>query len=228
MLSNCYTTSCFAVRPGADHQTCEYVMGFFPKNETYFDQLTAFVRTIHKGAVLFAQLFGDFGRNAVYAEQIKQVERECDQHSATIIEPLNTSFITPLDREDIYILATELDDIMDMINEMARLTVIYRVKASTPAAAELAGLLQEAVAELDHAFAGLKNRQNVRAHIDRIREIEERGDVASQNAIGQLFAEEQDPVEIIKWLKLYEEMEDGLDRCKKVAKMVAGIMVKNA
>src|SRR5690606_8594232 len=132
------------------------------------------------------------------------------------------------DREDIYTLATELDDIMDMINEMARLTVLYRVKAGTPAATDLARMLQEAVAELERAFAGLKSRENVRPHIDRIRDLEEQGDRVSQDAIQRLFTHEQDPIEIIKWLKIYEEMDTGLDRCKKVAKVLAGIVVKNA
>lgn len=203
-------------------------MGIFPRNEKYFDQLNAFVAHIHKGAALFVRLFEDFAQNAAYAEQIKEIERECDQHSAAIIERLNTSFITPLDREDIYTLATELDDIMDMINEMARLTVLYRVKAGTPAATDLARMLQEAVAELERAFAGLKSRENVRPHIDRIRDLEEQGDRVSQDAIQRLFTHEQDPIEIIKWLKIYEEMDTGLDRCKKVAKVLAGIVVKNA
>lgn len=203
-------------------------MGIFPRNEKYFDLLNEFVQHIHKGAVLFVRLFEDFARNAAYAEQIKDIERECDRHSAAIIERLNTSFITPLDREDIYALATELDDIMDMINEMARLTVLYRVKDGTPAATDLARMLQEAVAELGQAFACLKGREDVRPHIDRIRELEERGDRVSQDAIHRLFTQEPDPVEIIKWLKIYEEMDAGLDRCKKVAKVLAGIVVKNA
>lgn len=203
-------------------------MGIFPRNEKYFDKLNLFVRHIHKGAALFVQLFDDFEQKNVYAEQIKEVERECDQHSASIIELLNTSFITPLDREDIYVLATELDDIMDMINEIARLTVLYRIEKITPAAADMAHMLQEAVGELEQIFTGLQKRKNIRAHIDRIREVEERGDRVSQDAIQRLFTEETNPIEVIKWLKIYEEMEDGLDRCKKVAKAVAGIVVKNS
>ena len=203
-------------------------MGLFPRNEKYFDQLNHFVASIHEGAALFVRLFDDFGQKAAYAEQIKEVERECDQHSAAIIERLNSSFITPLDREDLYTLATELDDIMDMINEMARLTVLYRIEQTTPAAAELAHLLQEAVAELEQAFGGLKSRRDVRVNIDRIRAIEERGDKVSQEAIQQLFSNSADPLHVIKWLKIYEEMEDGLDRCKKVTKVLAGIVVKNA
>jgi predicted phosphate transport protein (TIGR00153 family) len=203
-------------------------MGLFPKNEQYFDQLNRFVAHIHKGATLFVRLFEDFAQNRAYAEQIKEIERECDQHSAAIIERLNTSFITPLDREDIYVLATELDDIMDMINEIARLTVLYGIKDATPAATDLARMLEEAVRELEQAFAGLRSRQNVRQHIDKIRHLEERSDRLSQEAIQRLFAEEQNPVEIIKWLKMYEELEAGLDRCKKVAKVLAGIVVKNA
>ncbi len=215
---------CYEIVNRDDHHS----MGFFPRNEKYFEHLNEFVATIRVGAELFVKLFDDFERKLQYAEQIKEVEVACDRHSATIIELLNTSFITPLDREDIYLLATELDDIMDMINEMARLTVLYRIDASTPAAVELARLLQEAVAELEKAFAGLKSRRNVRENIDRIRAVEERGDRVSQEAIQELFSNGSDSLEVIKWLKMYEELEDGLDRCKKVAKVLAGIVVKNA
>ena len=203
-------------------------MGIIPRDEKYFTLLNQLVGQIRKGADLFVKLFNDFSRNAAYAEQIKEVELECDRLSAAIIERLNSTFITPIDREDIYTLATELDDIMDMINDMARLTVLYGVKRGTPAAEQLARTLMDSVVELEKAFAVLETRRGVREHIERIKTLEEEGDRASQSAVQRLFAEEQNPIEVIKWLKIYEEMEAGIDRCKDVAKVLEAIVMKNA
>jgi uncharacterized protein len=203
-------------------------MGLIPREEKYFAMLNQLVGQIRKGADLFVRLFDDIARNATYAEEIKKVEVECDRHSAAIIERLNSTFITPIDREDIYLLATELDDIMDMINDMARLTVLYGVTRATPHAVTLARTLMDSVVELEKMFALLESRKGVRDHIERIKALEEDGDRASQTAIQSLFAEEKDPIEVIKWVKIYEEMEAGIDRCKDVAKVVESVVMKNA
>jgi predicted phosphate transport protein (TIGR00153 family) len=203
-------------------------MPLIPREEKYFAMLNQLVGQIRKGADLFVRLFDDIGKNAAYAEEIKKVEVECDRLSAGIIEKLNSTFITPIDREDIYLLATELDDIMDMVNDMARLTVLYGVTKSTPHAVTLARTLMDSVVELEKMFALLESRKGVRDHIERIKALEEEGDRASQTAIQSLFAEEKNPIEVIKWVKIYEEMEAGIDRCKDIAKVVESVVMKNA
>jgi predicted phosphate transport protein (TIGR00153 family) len=203
-------------------------MPFIPRDEKYFAMLNQLVGEIRKGTDLFVRLFDDIGKNATYAEEIKKVEVECDRISASIVERLNSTFITPIDREDIYLLATELDDIMDMVNDMARLTVLYGVTKSTPHAVQLARTLMDSVVELEKTLALLESRKGVRDHIERIKALEEEGDRASQSAIQSLFADEKDPIEVIKWVKIYEEMEAGIDRCKDVAKVVESIVMKNA
>jgi len=203
-------------------------MPFIPREEKYFGMLNELVGEIRKGADLFVRLFDDISKNVAYSEEIKRVEVECDRLSARIIERLNSTFITPIDREDIYLLATELDDIMDMINDMARLTVLYGVTKSTPPAIELARTLMDSVVELEKTLAVLESKKGVRDHIARIKTLEEDGDRASQSAIQGLFANEKDPIEVLKWLKIYEEMEAGIDRCKDVAKVVESIVMKNA
>ena len=203
-------------------------MPLIPREEKYFSMLNELVGEIRKGADLFVRLFDDISKNVAYSEEIKRVERECDRLSAKIIERLNSTFITPIDREDIYLLATELDDIMDMINDMARLTVLYGVTKSTPPAVELARTLMDSVVELEKTLAVLESKKGVRDHIERIKTLEEEGDRASQSAIQGLFANEKDPIEVLKWLKIYEEMEAGIDRCKDVAKVVESIVMKNA
>jgi predicted phosphate transport protein (TIGR00153 family) len=203
-------------------------MPLIPREEKYFAMLNELVGEIRKGADLFVRLFDEIAKNAAYSEEIKKVERECDRLSAAIVDRLNSTFITPIDREDIYLLATELDDIMDMINDMARLTVLYGVTKSTAPAKQLARTLMDSVIELEKAFSLLESRKGVRDSIDRIKALEEDGDRASQSAIQGLFAEEKDPIELLKWLKIYEEMEAGIDRCKDVAKVVESVVMKNA
>ena len=203
-------------------------MPLIPRDEKYFAMLNQLVGQIRKGTDLFVRLFDDIGKNATYAEEIKKVEVECDRISASIVERLNSTFITPIDREDIYLLATELDDIMDMVNDMARLTVLYGVTKSTPHAVQLARTLMDSVVELEKTLALLESRKGVRDHIERIKALEEEGDRASQSAIQSLFADEKNPIEVIKWVKIYEEMEAGIDRCKDVAKVVESIVMKNA
>jgi uncharacterized protein Yka (UPF0111/DUF47 family) len=117
---------------------------------------------------------------------------------------------------------------MDTINDMARLTVLYGVQKSTPAAMQLARTLMDSIVELEKAFAVFETRKGIREHIERIKALEEDGDRASQGAIQRLFAEEKDPIEVIKWLKIYERMEAAIDRCKDVAKVLEAVIVKNA
>lgn len=203
-------------------------MGLIPRNEKYFAMMSQLAGEIRKGSDLLVRLFDDMAKNEAISEQIKAVELNCDRFSATIVETLNSAFITPIDREDIYLLATELDDIMDMINDMARLTVLYGVSKSTPQAVALARTLMDSVVELEKMFAVLETRKGVREHIERIKSLEEEGDRLSQAAIQGLFANEKDPIEVIKWVKIYEEMEAGIDRCKDVAKVVEAVVMKNA
>lgn len=203
-------------------------MPLIPRDEKYFAMLNQLIGQIRKGADLFVRLFDDIAKNQAYSEEIKKVELECDRISAAIVERLNSTFITPIDREDIYLLATELDDIMDMINDMARLTVLYGVDKGTPQASQLARTLMDSVVELEKALSVLESRKGVRDHIERIKALEEEGDRASQSAIQHLFAEEKDPIQVIKWVKIYEEMEAGIDRCKDVAKVVEAVVMKNA
>lgn len=203
-------------------------MPLIPREEKYFALLNQLVGQVRQGADLFVRLFDDIGRRQEFAEEIKKVELECDRLSAAIIERLNSTFITPIDREDIYLLASELDDIMDTINDVGRTTVLYEIERSTPPIKELARTLMGSVVELEKVFAVLESRKGVREHIERIKALEEDGDRVSQQAIHALFSNETNPIEVIKWIKVYEKMEAAIDRCKDVAKVVEAIVMKHA
>jgi predicted phosphate transport protein (TIGR00153 family) len=203
-------------------------MPLIPRDEKYFEQLNDLMTRIHKGAELLVQLLDDVPNKARYLKSIKDIEHECDRISKGIIERLNSSFITPIDREDIYLLATELDDVMDRINDIALLTVLHGIKEASPAGQKMARILMDAVLELEPAVAALQSRKEVRAHIEKVKAIEEEGDRVWQETVQRLFEEETNAVELIRWMGIYDKMEAAIDRCNDVAKALEGIVVKNA
>lgn len=202
-------------------------MGVLPKDEKYFGMLNQLASQVRQGGELFVRLFDDYQNHPRYGEEIKQIELSCDDLSAKIIQKLNSSFITPIDREDIYLLVTELDDVIDMINDLARRLEIYAVTNPRSDAAEIASLLGEATAEIESAFGLLERHQDLVEHIRRISQLEKRADSLYQDAIRRLFREEKDPIEVIKWMSIYEELENSIDRCKDVSEALEAVIVKN-
>jgi uncharacterized protein len=203
-------------------------MPLIPRDEKYFDLLNQLVAGIHRGADALRRLFDDVPHKADYLKQIKEIEHECDHISGGIIDRLNAAFITPLDREDIYLLATELDDVMDRINDIALLTVLYGIDVCTQPAKELAMILMDVALELEPAVTALRTRSGVRDHIERIKSLEEDGDRVWQSAVQRLFAEEKNPIDLVRWMGIYEKLEAGIDQCKHVAKTLDAVVVKNA
>jgi predicted phosphate transport protein (TIGR00153 family) len=182
---------------------------------------------VREGGEIFAKLFDDFANRAAYSDQIKQIELECDDLAAKITTKLNSSFITPIDREDIYLLTTELDDVIDMINDLARRFDIYAVTAPRAEAAEFARILSRSTVEIEGAFTMLERSQDLGEHCRTIRQLEKRADSLYSDTLRRLFKEEKDPMEVIKWMSILEELENTVDRCKDVAEALEAIVVKN-
>jgi predicted phosphate transport protein (TIGR00153 family) len=202
-------------------------MGLIPREEQYFSLLSQFASMVKKGGEIFLKVFQDFQSHADYAEQIKNVELACDEQAAKITHKLNTSFITPIDREDILLLVTEMDDVIDMITDMARRIDIYDVKVPRPDVIGIAAKLTRATAEIQRAFALLEQHRNVGDPCAAIKQLENEADRLYSEALRCLFKEEKDPFEVIKWMAIYEELESCVDRCKDVAEALEGIMVKS-
>ena len=200
-----------------------------PKEEKYFDLFNRMASRISEGALLLQQLFDDFDRHAEYADRIKQVEHACDELTHDIVRRLNQTFITPIDREDIHALASQLDDVIDYIEYAARRTVLYHVEQPTEHARRLAGVLVRAVARIESALAALgSGNGRVLQECIEIHSLENEGDVIHHAAVASLFAEERDPIKIIKWKELYETLELSIDKCEDVANVLEAIALKNA
>lgn len=198
-----------------------------PRDEKYFTLLSRMAVEVSRGGFLFEKLFQDYENHVAYAEQIKQIELECDDLAQEITGKLNSSFITPIDREDIYLLVTELDDVIDMLTDVARRLDIYGVCSPRPDSVEIAGLLSAATAEIAEAFKLFEHHKDFAKHCSNIRQTEKRADSRYNAALRLLFKEETNPIEVIKWMSLYEELENSIDRCKDVAEALEAVLVKN-
>jgi uncharacterized protein len=204
-------------------------MGFslLPKEEKYFVWLHEMAAKVNDGGNLFVKVFQDYANREKYSEQIKSIELACDDLSNEVTQKLNTSFITPLDREDIFLLVKELDDVIDSINELARNMYIYDIPAPNATVVELADLLSQATAEIAEAFALLEKHEAMSSHLKAVYDLEKQGDKLYDQALHTLFKEEKDPIAIIKWKAIYEKFESTLDRCKDVAEALEAVVVKN-
>ena len=203
------------------------VVKWIPREEKYFGLLGGLIGRVHSGAVEFVELLADYEHRGERAGRIKLVEEECDDLVGEIVAKLNTSFITPLDREDIYLLCTRCDDIMDEINGLARRLEISHAVPLRPDVFEFAGLLAEALGEVEAAFGQLQGRNGVTEHAQRVRRLERRGDVLYAEALHRLFTGGAEAIEVIKWVAIYEQLEDSIDRCKHLAELLESIVVKH-
>jgi hypothetical protein len=200
-----------------------------PKEEKYFDLFNQMAAHIKEGAQLLKKLFEDFDRHAHYADQIKQVEHTCDEITHDIIRRLNQTFITPIDREDIHALASQLDDVIDYIEYAARRVVLYRIEQSTEDALRLTDVLLRLTVELEQAVRALsQGNGKVLQECIAIHTLENEGDSLHHDAVERLFTEEKDPIRLLKYKELYETLERSIDKCEDAANVLEAIVLKNA
>jgi uncharacterized protein len=200
-----------------------------PREEKYFDLFNTMAAHVSEGALLLQKLFNDFERHAEYADRIKQIEHTCDEITHDIVVRLNKTFITPIDREDIHALASQLDDVMDYIEYVARRTVLFRVESSSPYAQRLSDVVVQMVARIEQAVVALgKHAEVVLQKCVEIHQLENEGDTIHHEAVAQLFDTERDPVMIIKWKDLYAALEDTIDKCEDASNTLETIVLKNA
>ena len=200
-----------------------------PREEKYFILFNNLASHLTESAKMLQNLFSDFDNRASYADQIKVVEHKCDEITHEIIKKLNQTFITPIDREDIHALASGLDDIVDAIEYTAKRIILYHVAQSTEHARKMSDVMVRLTANLQSAVGALGNNgEQVLADCVAIHTLENEGDVYHHQAVEKLFAEEKDPITIIKMKEIYEKMERMIDKAEDVANVLEAIVLKNA
>src|SRR4030095_9013372 len=161
------------------------------------------------------------------ADEIKEVEHKCDNLTHEIIQRLNRTFVTPIDREDIHALARSLDDVMDAIDASASLVRLYRLESVRFGARELAKIVTACTNQVHLALAALEKNKGVATHSIEINRLENEADRQHHQAVSRLFDEERDPIVVMKWKETLDFLEAATDRCEDVANVLEGVMVKN-
>ena len=198
-----------------------------PREESFYAQFTAMADQIRGGARLLEEMVAPDPPLADKAHEIKEVEHKCDFLTHEIIQRLNKTFVTPIDREDIHSMARALDDVMDAIDNAASLIPLYHIEHVRPGTRELAHVIAQSCDAMRMAVAALESRSGVLEHAVEINRLENEGDRAHQRAVGQLFDEERDPIVVMKWKEILDLLEDATDRCEDVANLLENIVVKH-
>jgi uncharacterized protein len=199
-----------------------------PREERFYDDFVAMAEQIRRGAALLDEMLAPERPIWDKADEIKEVEHQCDNLTHQIIQRLHRTFVTPLDREDIFELARSLDDVMDAIDDTAALVRLYQIEQVRPDARVLAGIIRASVDQLVMALKALEKRVGVAEPAVEINRLENEADRAHQAGVRRLFEEERDPVGIIKWKEILDFLEDATDRCEDVANVLEGVVVKHA
>ena len=198
-----------------------------PRNEQFFKDFVQLSEEIRKGARSLKQMLASDPPDMPTADVIKETEHTCDGLTRSIIDRLNRSFITPLDREDIHTLAISLDDIMDAIDAAAAVMRLYKIPHVRPGARRLADLVCESMDRITEALGALEKRQGVLELAARVNQLEREADRVHQDAIVALFEQETDPISVIKWKEIFDFLEAATDRCEDVGNLLEGVVVKH-
>jgi uncharacterized protein len=198
-----------------------------PRQEQFFTDFIGLAEQIQLGAHTLKQMLAASPIAIGQAEVIKDIEHQCDRLTRSIIDRLNRTFVTPLDREDIHALAGGLDDVMDAIDAAAAVTKLYKVVEARSGARRLADIVSDAADLIAQAMRALERKEGVLELAARISQLEHEADRAHQDAIVSLFDDEKDPITVIKWKEILDFLEAATDRCEDVANRLEGTIVKH-
>jgi uncharacterized protein Yka (UPF0111/DUF47 family) len=177
---------------------------------------------------LVERRFREHPNSGITQEQVKAEETEGDSITRELIQLLNTQYVTPFDRDDIYSLATEIDDVVDYLEEASALLGLYGVEMPTRHAVEQCGIIVRACEQLALACDNLKGMSGVQAALVQVKLHEDEGDRVLREALAALFRDEAiDPLIVIRWKDIYEALERALDACETTANVIANILVKS-
>jgi uncharacterized protein Yka (UPF0111/DUF47 family) len=201
---------------------------FAPRDRVYFELFEEGGRNVMRAAQLLEELLSEFPDKRNLAQDIRGCEHEGDRITHEILDRLNHTFVTPIDREDILALASALDDIADYIEEVADYLGLYKIEAPMDQAIKLAQVLHKASTQVAEAMPHLRGFNDISAHTVEIHRLENEGDRITREAIASLFDGGIDPMVVIRWKDLFERLEDAIDATEHVANILAGIVIKNS
>jgi len=202
-------------------------LSLMPKKSIFFTLFTQHAQNALEASQALEKLVTDFSSLEDKVRDIHAIEHYGDKLTHQIIQELNGTFVTPLDREDIVGLASKLDDVTDVCYDVAEMVSLYKVTSIRPAAVRQARTLVQAATEVVALLQNLEKLRGLDPHWIKIHTLENEGDAVFREAVADLFARSTDPVEIIKWKDIHGLIEIAIDRCEDVANIVEMIVVKH-
>jgi predicted phosphate transport protein (TIGR00153 family) len=202
-----------------------------PKEGRFFDLFNEHAGLVLQGAIELNAFFDDMGNREAHAQNVNSIEKKADKITHETIQLLHQTFVTPLDRDDIHKLISSMDDILDLMEDVAECVVLYDVREVTDAARKLAEISVNCVEKVKTAVGMLANLDNSQAILrlcNEIDQLESEADRVMRSAMSKLFRDEPDTRELIKLKAVYELLESITDRCEDVANVIEGIVLENA
>ena len=201
---------------------------FGPRDRIYFELFEEAGRNILQAADLLDRMLRNFPDSKLLARDILICEQEGDRITHDIIDRLNHTFVTPIDREDILALASALDDIVDYTEEVADYLGLYKIEAPMDQAIKLAHVLLSAARQIAEAIPRLRGFRDISHYTVEINRLENEGDRITREAVASLFDGGIDPMVVIRWKDLFERLEEAIDACERAANIIEGIVIKNS
>ena len=202
-------------------------LNLVPQEKEYFHLFSEFADNLDQAARLLVDLMNDFADVRSKARRMLELEHVGDKIVHDIVRRLNKTFVTPLDREDIYDLAATLDEVLDSIEAAADMMLLYGVETPTRQAVEQAAVIARQTAVLKTAIDGLEKRKGLNDHWIEVHRLENDGDRLYRDAVAELFDGDMTCTDIIKWKDIYSTLEQAIDDCEHVANIIETIMLKN-
>jgi predicted phosphate transport protein (TIGR00153 family) len=198
-----------------------------PQKREFFDLFTQASANAREISRLLVELLADWPASRETLRDIREAEHEGDRLTHAVIDLLNRTFVTPLDRDDMYRLASVIDDVCDHVDEAADNIDAYEVRNVPDRARQQAEVIYRAASRLHEAVDLLEGFKDSRRQLTALRELEDEGDRLSREAIADLFRSGQDPLSIIRWKDIHEQLEEAVDACENAADVLEAILVKN-
>lgn len=206
-------------------------MRMIPKEEKFFDLFYELAIKIEEGGELFLDMVEHYEYSEQKIAKLRELEQEADVITHRTYEKMHKTFLTPIDREDIYALVNKMDSILDMIEASAARMSLYKVKVPAKEIIDQAKILNKAIKKVKYIVHAMKNMKNAKMILDacvEINTLENEGDIVMRMTMTRLFEQEKDPFELIKWKEIFERIEEAIDVCEDVANVVEGIVLKYA
>jgi predicted phosphate transport protein (TIGR00153 family) len=203
---------------------------FFPRKTNFSDIFEELVNKIEESGLLFMEMLNNYEQADVFITRLNAIENEADAITHKIYQSLHKTFITPIDREDLYALVNKMDTIVDMIEASAVRMNLYKIEKPIAEIEDLARVMNKAIALVKRLVYDMRRRKaNYQIILDNcnlIDELETEGDHLLRRSMQQLFEREQDAIELIKWKDIFERIEDAIDTCRDVSAVIEGMILK--